>query len=79
MTNTLRVRITTTDTDWINRYGFPVDSNGDAIVPVTDVERITFASVPMIRFDLQAAASTLPRDCMNRWAMLPATRVVANA
>lgn len=76
----MKVAITTTDTAWITRNGFATDTRGDAIIEVTGtVERLTFANVPMIRFDMQAITRKMPRDWQNRWTMLPAARIVTNA
>ncbi len=73
----MKVRITTTDTTWITRNGFDTDANGNAIIPVpANVEHLTFAKVPMIRFDMKAVTRIMPRDWMNRWTMLPAIHVI---
>jgi hypothetical protein len=71
------IKVTTTDAAWTKRYGFTVDSDGDALVPVNAYEELVFAGVPMVRFDMKAVARTMPRDWMNRWTMLPAAHVVS--
>jgi hypothetical protein len=72
----ITVRITTTDTDWITRNGFDTADNGDALIPVDTYETLTFAKVPMVRFDMKAVTKRMPRDWMNRWTMLPAAHIV---
>lgn len=68
----ITVRITTSDTDWITRNGFATDERGNALIPVHAHETLTFAGVPMIRFDMKATTKRMPRDWMNRWTMIPA-------
>jgi len=73
------VQIRTADTKWAARAARRY-ADGVAVVEIADadVERLTFGprNAAMVRFDLQAAHGKLPRDCWNRWNMIPAAHVV---
>ena len=72
-----RVEILTADTTWAAKYGTP-GRQGRTVIEVAAVERLTFAKVSMIRFDLATVAKRLPRDCGNRWYMAPAVHEVTD-
>lgn len=80
--NMSQVKVNTSDVEWIKRnatdpVAYGTDIKGalyfQATISVAAVERTTFAGADMIRFDLGADA---PRD-HSRWAMYPATYLVA--
>lgn len=75
MTHT-RIEIRTTDTDWAARNATP-GRNGRVVISVDTVERLPFAGVDMVRFDMQTVAKRLPNDWFNRYTMVPASWVVA--
>lgn len=69
------VEILTSDAAWAAKHGTP-GRNGRTAIKVADVERVRFARVDMIRFDMQAVAKRLPSDWLNRWTMIPAAHEV---
>lgn len=73
----MKIRILTDDQRWISRNRLAA-ADGMAVVTVadSDVERVTFAGQPFVRFDLQSITRTLPSDCGNRWNMIPTSRIV---
>lgn len=80
----MRVRITTSDLEWIKRRGAdPVVCGTDiqdvvyftADIDVPEIEHFTFAGCDMVRFDLGKDA---PRD-NSRLAMYPAAKCLVSA
>jgi len=62
------VEIAADDQGWLERVDAVPGSGDRMVVEVGDVEYLTFAGVPMARFDLQVLGR-LPRDWGNRWTM----------
>ncbi len=76
------VKLHTSDMKWIekNAIAYQVADNGNVTAHVeigSNVERVTFASRDMIRFDLRSVAKRLPSDWSNANAMIPAAHIVS--
>jgi hypothetical protein len=78
MTETMRVKIRTTDQQWTAQHAERTEDEAAVVsIPTSAIERLTFAGRDMIRFDLRVVGKRLPRDWMNPHTMLPTSYVVA--